>query len=175
MKRSWCPAIVLLLVLAMATSVAAQEWSRKYINSLPDSAFAALETTPDGKKLRHLPHHNHIGTLDIPHLKSARSRLKQVKWIDSANEAKARLHLEQHWQEYLAEAAKVRKSSGPLDLNRATLQELTALPRIGEKTARAIINYREANGGFSTVNELQLVREIGPKTFDAIKDLVTVK
>ncbi len=79
----------------------AEEWSQAYVKALPDSAFAAIETTPDGKKVRHLPHHDATGAVDIPHLKSARARFKQVKWADLSNEAKARDHLEQHWQEYL--------------------------------------------------------------------------
>ena len=92
---------IVLVVLAAVSPVGAEEWSRAYINALPDSAFAAIETTRDGKKVRHLPHHDRSGELDIPHLKSARSRLKQVKWMDPANEVRAREHLEQHWQEYL--------------------------------------------------------------------------
>lgn len=93
----WSPPYVFLL---MPSPAPAEEWSRAYINKLPDSAFVATETTRDGNTLRHLPHHDHTGTVDIPHLKSARARLKQVKWIDPSNETKARIHLEQHWREY---------------------------------------------------------------------------
>lgn len=175
MNRYWISALGVILLVAAASVAAAQQWSRKYVSSLPDSAFAAVETAPNGRKLRHLPHHDHTGALDIPHLKSARARLKQVKWADPANAEKARLHLEEHWREYQQAAAQTRKRPAPLDLNRASLEELMRLPRIGEKTARAILNYREAHGSFKSVNELQLVHGIGPKTFEAIKDLVTVK
>ena len=91
---------LLYLVLLMPSPAAAEEWSRATISSLPDSAFAAVEKKSDGKTVRHLPHHDHSGALDIPHLKSALGRLKQVKWIDPPNESKARTHLEQHWREY---------------------------------------------------------------------------
>ncbi len=88
-------------IFLVASPVGAEEWSQAYVKALPDSAFAAIETTWDGKKVRHLPHHDTTGALDIPHLKSARARLKQVKWTDPSNEGKARDHLDQHWQEYL--------------------------------------------------------------------------
>jgi len=44
-----------------ALPAAAAQWTGAYINSLPDSAFAAVETTADGKQVRHLPHHNRSG------------------------------------------------------------------------------------------------------------------
>ena len=94
-------AVFLFLSFFVVSPARAEEWNRTYINALPDSAFAAVEMTPDGKKVRHLPHHDNTGALDIPHLKSARARLKQVKWLDPSSEGKARDHLDQHWQEYL--------------------------------------------------------------------------
>jgi len=79
--------------------VAAERWTRQYINSLPDSAFAVVETTSDGKKLRHLPHHDRSGRVDVPHLRNAMSRLSQVKWADPQHAAMAREHLELHLRE----------------------------------------------------------------------------
>ena len=72
------------------------KWSREYIRQLPDSAFAAIERTPEGKVIRHLPHHDAEGRLDIPHLCNALARLTQVKWRDPANAKAARRHLEEH-------------------------------------------------------------------------------
>jgi hypothetical protein len=72
------------------------KWSWKYIRQLPDSAFASVETTPEGKKLRHLPHHDAEGNLDIPHLCNALVRRSQVKWRDPTNAEAARRHLEEH-------------------------------------------------------------------------------
>jgi len=87
------------LALTWCAPVAAEEWSRTYISRLPDSAFAVVETAPDSRKARHLPHHDGTGAVDLAHLKAARSRLGQVKWLDAANEEKARRHLEEHWRE----------------------------------------------------------------------------
>ena len=66
------------------------------ISRLPDSAFAVVESSPGGQKLRHLPHHDETGAVDPAHLRAALARLSQVKWLDRANEAVARRHLEGH-------------------------------------------------------------------------------
>ncbi|MBI4609461.1 MAG: hypothetical protein HY726_10660 [Candidatus Rokubacteria bacterium] len=91
---------LLVLVSAWFTcAAAAEEWSRARIARLSDSAFAVVETTPDGRKLRHLPHHDETGAVDLAHLKAARSRVGQVKWVDPANAEVARRHLEEHWRQ----------------------------------------------------------------------------
>jgi competence protein ComEA len=63
---------------------------------------------------------------------------------------------------------------GPLDLNTATVADLDTLPRIGPALAQRIIDYREANGRFRSVDDLRSVTGIGEKTFDGLKDLVRV-
>lgn len=93
---------LLLVVLALVWIVcpaSAEEWSRARISRLPDSAFALVETAPDGQRFRHLPHHDETGTLDLPHLQAARARLGQVQWVNPANEEIARRHLDEHWGE----------------------------------------------------------------------------
>ena len=50
-----------------------------------------------------------------------------------------------------------------IDLNTADTGSLVTLPGVGEKTAAAIIAYREANGGFKSVDELAQVKGIGEK------------
>lgn len=61
-----------------------------------------------------------------------------------------------------------------VNLNMAAAPELESLPRIGPAMAQRIIDYREANGRFTSVEELRNVTGIGEKTFDGLKDLVTV-
>jgi competence protein ComEA len=64
--------------------------------------------------------------------------------------------------------------AGPLDLNLATASELEQLPRIGPKTAQAIVSFREARGRFRMVDELDAVKGIGPKTLDLLRPHIFV-
>ena len=64
---------------------------------------------------------------------------------------------------------------GPLDLNRATAQELTTLPGIGEVLAQRIVDYREAHGPFRSVDELIAVEGIGEGKLEKLRELVTVE
>jgi len=61
-----------------------------------------------------------------------------------------------------------------IDINRATEEDLEALPGIGVKTARAIVAYGKAIGGYKSLEQLRLVRGVGDKVYDCLKDLVTV-
>lgn len=62
-----------------------------------------------------------------------------------------------------------------VNINEADLDELTTLPRIGETTAQRIIDYREANGPFETIEDLVNVEGIGEGTLDNLRDLITVE
>lgn len=85
------------------------DWDAKYINDLPDMAFAVIQ--PGGKKddtgktvprvLRHLPHHNtsvksgaEHTSVDKPHLRNALARVNQISYTVGIPKAKA--HLEAH-------------------------------------------------------------------------------
>ena len=59
-----------------------------------------------------------------------------------------------------------------VSLNSATAAELTTLPGVGEATAAAIVAHREANGPFTTVEQLMDVRGIGPAKFEAMREQV---
>ena len=61
-----------------------------------------------------------------------------------------------------------------LDLNRATADELEALPGIGAVLAQRVIVFRESAGRFRTVEDLRGVKGIGAKKFERLKPLVMV-
>lgn len=62
---------------------------------------------------------------------------------------------------------------GIVNLNTGSAAELETLPGIGEVTAGRIIDYREANGPFRSVDDLVHVQGISMKTINALRDLVT--
>ena len=61
-----------------------------------------------------------------------------------------------------------------VELNTATAAELQTLPRVGERTAERIIEYREEHGGFEKIEDLMNVRGIGERTFLRLRPLVRV-
>ncbi|MBW3778371.1 ComEA family DNA-binding protein [Aeromonas veronii] len=71
--------------------------------------------------------------------------------------------------------AEVAKETGKLNINTATLAELTSLKGIGDKKAQAIVDYREKQGKFSSVDQLADVNGIGPATLEANRDMIIVK
>ena len=71
------------------------------------------------------------------------------------------------------EQAPATASKTTLNLNTATLDQLTTLPGIGPKTAERILEYRTKNGGFKKIEELMNVKGIGEKSFLKIKPLVS--
>ncbi|WP_237438538.1 helix-hairpin-helix domain-containing protein [Guptibacillus hwajinpoensis] len=72
-------------------------------------------------------------------------------------------------------AGSVTAESGLISINTADLIELQELPGIGPAKAEAIIQYREENGPFSASEDLQNISGIGEKTFEKLKDLITVQ
>lgn len=63
--------------------------------------------------------------------------------------------------------------AGPIDVNRATAEQLETLPGVGPATATAIVTERERNGPFVAVDDLDRVPGIGPAKLAALRDLVT--
>lgn len=62
-----------------------------------------------------------------------------------------------------------------ININKADKSQLQSLPGIGETIAQYIIDYRTQNGDFKNVEDIKNVSKIGNKTFDKIKDRITVE
>ena len=86
--------------------------------------------------------------------------------LGSSDLNKSKLNLDKKKQELLTKS---------VNLNRASLDQLTMLPGIGIKTAERILAYRRASGGFNSINELLEVHGIGDAKFDKIKKYIYVK
>lgn len=77
-------------------------------------------------------------------------------------------------EEYEANSEVSSIVADKININTATLEELETLSGIGATKAQSIIDYREANGGFSSTDELMNVSGIGESTYDNIKNNITV-
>lgn len=64
--------------------------------------------------------------------------------------------------------------SAPVNLNTATAEELRTLPGVGEATAAAILEDREANGPFTSVEDVMRVSGIGEKKFAKMRERIRV-
>jgi competence protein ComEA len=62
--------------------------------------------------------------------------------------------------------------TAPVDLNSATAEQLDALPGIGPVTAQKIVDYRQAHGPFTSVDDLDAIPGIGPSRIENLRGLV---
>lgn len=67
----------------------------------------------------------------------------------------------------------LNSTSSTININTAGLSELMNIDGVGEKTAQKIIDYREQNGGFKSIEDIKNVDRIGDKTFEKIKDQIS--
>ena len=74
-----------------------------------------------------------------------------------------------------AAAADAASSVGVVNVNTATAGQLEMLPRIGPALAQRILDFREANGPFRSVDELVAVKGIGDRSLELLAPYLTVK
>lgn len=70
-------------------------------------------------------------------------------------------------------AGNAQASDEKININTATIEQLSEIRGIGPAIAQRIVEYRQKNGTFSTVDEIVNVRGIGPKTLENIRDSIT--
>jgi len=109
---------------------------------------------------------------DRYHRAKLNSENREIADLRTQNEA-LRNQLSQQATKNVASAS-VENQSDKININTADATELDKLPGIGPAKAADIIAYRESKGGFQTIEELKEVKGIGDKTFENLKDLVTV-
>lgn len=67
------------------------------------------------------------------------------------------------------------KETSKVNINSATESELLSLPGIGPAKAQAIISYRQEQGAFKQIEDIKNISGIGDKTFEKLKDMITVR
>ncbi len=85
-----------------------------------------------------------------------------------------RQQLSENSSKSIAGAQTIENQTDKININTASAEELDKLPNIGPARAAVIIAYRESQGGFQSIEELKNIKGIGDKTFEDLKDLVTI-
>jgi len=150
-----------------------QEWSEPAIRLLPDFSFAVVEVK-ESQKIRHCPHHDVNGRLDVEQLIYVLGTIDNENWIDPANKEVARKHLTRHYDQYMTVAMK-KGLHDPLNINRATLTQLVLLPRVGPILAVKIVACKKRIVSFTAIEQIKKVDGIGAATFNAIKYYISVR
>ncbi|MDO8495682.1 MAG: helix-hairpin-helix domain-containing protein [bacterium] len=71
-------------------------------------------------------------------------------------------------------SAKGQVVTGKVNINTANAAQLDTLPGIGTAYAQRIIDYRNSHGGFKSIEEIKNVKGIGDKTFEKMRELISV-
>jgi competence protein ComEA len=66
-------------------------------------------------------------------------------------------------------------SDGKVNINIASMEELDKLPGVGPVTAQKILDYREKNGEFNSIEDLKNIQGIGDKTLDKFRDNIDIR
>lgn len=75
----------------------------------------------------------------------------------------------------VSESKENSQNTSLININTATVAQLTELSGIGEQTAQKIVNYRKENGKFNSIEDIKNVSGIGESKYNSIKDYITVK
>ena len=96
--------------------LSAAVWTTAFINNLPDSSFAYVEScygkTSDNKNMRHLPYKDANGKIDLAHLRAALARVNQIKPICPADKAKTSAIISATQKKLQAALAKAKGAVG---------------------------------------------------------------
>jgi len=161
-NKYWTPVIIILLAIIVIGGIVA--WS-KYRGSQP----IEISLPPSQELQSEIYIGGAVNNPGFYSLKAGDSieALMQAAGgiIDSADFSQLRLYIPQSGEE---------QQPQKIDLNRAEAWLLQALPGIGEIHAKAIIDYRQKNKRFQSIDELTKVEGIGVATYERIKNLITV-
>ena len=158
----WTLIVILLVVIIAAGSIVA--WSR-----YSQSQSIEISIVPDQELQGEIYIGGEVNNPGVYPLETGDSIEDIIRvaggTTDSADLSRLKLHVP-----VVGEGEQPQK----VNINRAEVWLLEALPGIGEVRAKAIIDYRRQNGPFHNINELVKVEGIGTATYEKIKHLLTV-
>lgn len=157
-----------------SAAIADSGWSKMTVRLLPESAFAVVEKTENGARLRRCPHHDAGGNLEAEQLVYVLGTLHRIAWLSKEAELSARRHLNNHYQELRKELRK-NPLEELMDINSAHLSDLVRLPGIGPVIAVKILEYRSVHLSFDAPEQIQEVGGIGRNLFMAIRHYIVAK
>lgn len=108
--------------------------------------------------------------------------LKEVEFIDESSDAESssvsvkegNISRSDPSDSGISEDISSETPNGKININTATVYELMTLDGIGEVKAKAIVEYREKNGYFKSINDITLVKGIGEKTLEKNRNKIMV-
>lgn len=186
-RRALVYAVALLALLALGGRYALGRGEADPVESRHAAAVLSAEPVPARKLVVHV-----VGAVRLPGLYTLRegSRVDDAIQLAGGPKPKAALELVNlaapvaDGQQVVvpargaggasstAAAGAAGATAGVVHLNSATLEDLDTLPGIGPVTAQKILDYRTANGAFSSVEELDAVPGIGPARLEQLRPLV---
>lgn len=126
--------------------------------------FAGVAILWEKESLKNITQKSQIaGNVELDNLKLENQDLK-----NKISEMKAQSQSGQ------VQSASNESQSDKININTASVEELDKLPGIGPAKAADIIKYREANGGFKSIEGINNVKGIGDATYSKLSDLITV-
>jgi competence protein ComEA len=84
-----------------------------------------------------------------------------------------KVHVPRRYESSFQESGVATEYTGKVRINTASSEELQTLPGVGVVIAQRIINHREQNGPFASIEDIRQVSGIGEKTYQEIKDMIT--
>jgi comEA protein len=145
-------------------------WRENYQKPSCDDRIAALELKVrelEGQKNRT----QEVTTKETPNTQDSNIQTEDQGQVAGTSSQNTSQSVE---KPHLASPSEGEEPSGKININTASETELDSLTGIGPTYAKRIIEYRNTNGGFKSIDEVKNVKGIGDKTFLKFKDNITI-